>query len=165
MDYYQGVVVDYLRADRAVFVNTECCIQLNAGPGPDKGGTYWYCDAVAIDFRNHEIFLCETSYAEKLGALIERLRKWSASWEGVCTALVRDCKVPENWPIRPWLFVPQRSVESLAECLQQLKSADGSAIFRPRITSLESVQPWKFHDWNHQDKDTDKSEVPESMRS
>jgi hypothetical protein len=29
MDYYQGVVVEYLRADRSVFVNTECCIELN----------------------------------------------------------------------------------------------------------------------------------------
>lgn len=28
MDYYQGVVLDYVRADRAVFVNPECCIQL-----------------------------------------------------------------------------------------------------------------------------------------
>ena len=29
MNYYESVVIDYLRADRALFVNTECCIQLN----------------------------------------------------------------------------------------------------------------------------------------
>ncbi len=34
MDYYEGVVIDYLRADRAVFVNTECCIQIKEGPAP-----------------------------------------------------------------------------------------------------------------------------------
>jgi hypothetical protein len=27
-DFYQGVVLDYLRADRAVLINSECCIQL-----------------------------------------------------------------------------------------------------------------------------------------
>src|SRR5260370_37487114 len=26
MNYYENVVIDYLRADRAIFVNTECCI-------------------------------------------------------------------------------------------------------------------------------------------
>ena len=29
MNYYESVVIDYLRADRAIFVNTEYCIQLN----------------------------------------------------------------------------------------------------------------------------------------
>ncbi len=29
MDYYESIVVSYLRADRALFVNTECCIQLS----------------------------------------------------------------------------------------------------------------------------------------
>jgi hypothetical protein len=42
MDYFQGVVTDYLRANRATFVNTECCIQLNPGPNPDTGGPHWY---------------------------------------------------------------------------------------------------------------------------
>ncbi len=47
MDYYQGVVTDYLRADRAMFVNTECCIQLDEGNNPDAfPGRHWYCDAV-----------------------------------------------------------------------------------------------------------------------
>ena len=57
MDYYQGVVTDYLRADRAIFVNTECCIQLQASPNPDSSGPHWYCDAVAADFRSNTIFL------------------------------------------------------------------------------------------------------------
>jgi glutamate synthase domain-containing protein 2 len=37
MDYYQSVVVHYLRADRALFVNTECCIQLNQSKNPEVG--------------------------------------------------------------------------------------------------------------------------------
>jgi hypothetical protein len=31
MDYYEGVVIDYLRADRALFVNTEYCIRISPG--------------------------------------------------------------------------------------------------------------------------------------
>jgi hypothetical protein len=50
MNYYESVVVDYLRADRAIFVNTECCIQLNEAVNPDNSGPHWYCDAVAVDF-------------------------------------------------------------------------------------------------------------------
>jgi hypothetical protein len=48
MPYYQDVVVEYLRENRAIFLNTECCIQLNEG-NPDTSGTHWYCDVLAID--------------------------------------------------------------------------------------------------------------------
>jgi hypothetical protein len=42
MDYFQGVVTEYLRADRTIFVNTECLIQLDGGDPPGKG-RHWYC--------------------------------------------------------------------------------------------------------------------------
>lgn len=60
----QGVVVEHFRADRSVFVNTECCVQLNPQKNPDTGGLHWYCDAVAIDFGAKPVptvFLCEVS--------------------------------------------------------------------------------------------------------
>jgi len=34
MEYFQDVVSEYLRANRATFIDTECCIQLNSG-NPD----------------------------------------------------------------------------------------------------------------------------------
>ncbi len=74
MDYYESVVIDYLRADRAIFVNTEYCIQVNPGTNPDKSGAHWYCDAVALNFRWKEILLCEISYSVNLGALAKRLK-------------------------------------------------------------------------------------------
>ena len=46
MDYFEGVVTDYLSADRAMFVNPQCRIQLNAGDTPNKG-EHWYCDILA----------------------------------------------------------------------------------------------------------------------
>jgi hypothetical protein len=93
VDYYQGVVIDYLRANRAVFVNSECCIQLNAGQNPDSSGPHWFCDAVAVDFEKHGIFLCEISYAKALGAFNEETRhmepvlgpKSKTLWYGIAT--------------------------------------------------------------------------------
>ena len=34
MDYFETVVIEYLRADRAPFVNTQYCIQINEGENP-----------------------------------------------------------------------------------------------------------------------------------
>jgi hypothetical protein len=45
-----------------------------------------------------------------------------------------------------------------------MKGADGTTAFKPRITPLESVQPWHYRSWNHRDSETVKSVVPEAMR-
>ena len=74
MDYYQNVVIDYLRADRAVFVNTECCVQINAAENPDTSGPHWYCDAIACDFRAEQVYLCEITYSD-LAALGKKLAR------------------------------------------------------------------------------------------
>lgn len=49
MDNCESLVLEYLRADRSVFVNTQCCIQLFDSPNPDKSGPHWYCDLVLRD--------------------------------------------------------------------------------------------------------------------
>jgi hypothetical protein len=96
MNYYESVVIDYLRADRALFVNTECCIQLNEADNPDSSGPHWYCDAVAADFRSQKVFLCEISYATGLTALLKRIKGWQENWYGVCGALLRDSFLPKD---------------------------------------------------------------------
>lgn len=169
MDYYQGIVTDYLRADRSVFVNTECCIQIEASPDPDTNGKHWFCDIAAVDLRSKPtptMFLCEVSYAQKLAALTRRLKQWAEHWDDVHAALKRDCNIPDDWPVRPWLFVPQALVKCLVDKLAPITRPDGTPVFKPRITTLESVQPWNFPDWNHRDCETDKSDtdIPEAMR-
>jgi len=77
--YFQEIVTEYLRADRAMFVNTECLIQLNPGDVVSKG-THWYCDAVAVNFRESAVYLCEVTYSTSLSALIGRLQAWSSNW-------------------------------------------------------------------------------------
>lgn len=174
VDYYQGVVLDYLRTDRAVFVNPECCIQLKEGKTPAKN-EHWYCDAVAVDFGGKPlkpptptVFLCEVSYAKGLASLKGRLKQWAEHWDGVCEAVRRECSIPKEglcWPVRPWLFVPQESVEKLVERVNLMTGPDGNPAFRPRITTLESIQPWHRTSWLHRDCDMDKSKsgIPEEM--
>ncbi len=115
MDYYESVMVHYLSSDRAIFVNSECCIQLNQGGNPDTSGPHWYCDSVAADLRNKTIFLCEVSYSKGLSSLTKRLGEWHSDWEKVCYALIRDSCLDKDWPVRPWLFVPEQFVPLLLQ--------------------------------------------------
>jgi hypothetical protein len=135
VNYYETVVMDYLRADRAIFVNTEFCIQLNKAVNPDNSGPHWYCDAVALDFRCKQIFLCEISYAANLGGLISRLKGWNANWAGVRCALARDCFLAKQWPITPWLFVPGGRVDFLKKRLAEIANGQ-QPTFVPKITAL-----------------------------
>ena len=160
MDFYQNVVVDYLRADRSVFVNTECCIQLNQSHNPDKSGPHWYCDAVAVDFQRSEVFLCEVSYADQLAALKKRLEDWNHHWSGVIEALERDSHIPQGWQVRVWLFVPAKLIPKLVSILKKFDNVDGPFQWKARITPLERVQPWLYSSWDHQDCNTAKEEVP-----
>ncbi|MGC2108217.1 MAG: hypothetical protein WA655_01790 [Candidatus Korobacteraceae bacterium] len=146
MDYYQNVVIDYLRADRAVFVNTECCVQTNQAHNPDSSGPHWYCDAVAADFRSKVIFLCEISYSVQLADLTKRLKDWHKNWDEVRHALARENFLPD-WPVRVWLFVPEHLTPLLLERLDRIGNGQPLKL-APRITPLEMVQPWHYCSWD-----------------
>ena len=70
-DFFQGVVAEYLRADRGVFVNPEILLQLEPGASPKKG-RFWYCDLMAVSLREKMVYLCEVTYATSASAL----NKW-----------------------------------------------------------------------------------------
>ena len=164
MNYYESVVIDYLRADRSIFVNTECCIQLNEADNPDCSGPHWYCDAVIADFRSKCIFLAEISYGAQLADMTRRLKGWHDNWAGVCHALARDSFLLPEWPVRPWLFVPEQLVPLLLKRVSQV--AEGAApSFVPRITTLEMVQPWRYRSWNRVGEAEKPMTVPAAMRN
>jgi hypothetical protein len=152
MDYYQGVVVEYLRATRTRFVNTECLIQLVDGDVPDKG-LHWYCDAVVVDLHvdaqnfTPSVYLCEISYSKTMGALLSRLAAWDKHWRDIKAALVHDCAVDRVWPVRPWVFIPEAR-RGLIEKRFPVEPSDPEAMPSPRITSLEEIAPWKYRSWN-----------------
>ena len=51
MDYFQGVVLEYLRADRACFVNPEFWIRGNEISPHEK--PHWFVDLVALHVRSY----------------------------------------------------------------------------------------------------------------
>jgi hypothetical protein len=100
-----------------------------------------------------------------LTSLADRLGDWLRNWPLVCIALRRDSFVPHEWPVRPWLFVPERLVGVLLRRLEKIGGADGMAVVAPRITPLEMVQPWRYSSWNRIGEETKPAAVPESMRA
>ncbi|MEQ5844428.1 hypothetical protein N0A02_33780 (plasmid) [Paraburkholderia acidicola] len=151
MDYYQGIVTEYLRADRAMFVNTECCIQLNPGANPDRSGPHWYCDAVAINLRDRQVFLCEISFSSSLSDLGKRLNAWHSNWQALRLALARDLYIDPSWPVTPWAFVPQELFPTLGRRLASTYASEATLTEQmsyPKVTALEEVVPWKYRSWN-----------------
>jgi hypothetical protein len=88
MDHFQGVVTEYLRAKRSRFVNTEYMI--NVDPEGQRKNRHWYCDAIAIDFEDSTVQLCEITYSKTLQSLMARLQLSCNYWPELVSALRRD---------------------------------------------------------------------------
>ena len=148
MDYFQGVVTEYLVADRASFVNTELLLQLDAG-NPEKG-RHWYCDAAAVNFREKTLFLCEVTYSKSMAALARRFLSWNENWCELRTAISRDCGIPRDWIVQPWAFVPKAYSDILKSKIGEIpKSMPTPDVMPyPRITHLELVVPWEYVTWD-----------------
>lgn len=148
MDYFQGVVTEYLRANRSTFVNTEYLIQLDEGT-PLKS-RHWYCDALIVNFECSTVYLCEITYSKTMSALLGRLQAWAVNWEGVCAAIVRDSKLNGAWNFQPWVFIPEDSKGLLLRKLGLSSSSDlsRSTMPSPVISTLESVAPWNYCSWD-----------------
>ena len=159
MDHYKIVVMDYLQSDRAVFLNRECCLELDEAVSPEKTRQHCSCDAVAIDLRHGAVYLCDAALHEKLQSLMRKLSAWTKDWDSIKAALQRNCKVPANWRVHVWLFVPNDSIELLEEKLEQLRQTVG-ARFKVKLTALEDVQPWRFSRWERREEawETNKEE-------
>ena len=148
MDYFQGVVSEYLIADRTVFINTELLIQLDQNESIK--GRHWYCDAAAVSFHEETLFLCEVTYSKSMAALAKRFLAWDKHWSALRTAIIRDCGIPPAWSIQPWAFIPEKYCEALKSRIIIL-TEDGraeDAMPYPRITYLESVVPWNYITWD-----------------
>jgi hypothetical protein len=78
MDFFQGAVEDYLRADRASFNNSEFYLQRSETY--ETGKTNWHVDVLNVNFRDHTAYLCEITYARNPAALRKRLHAWAQNW-------------------------------------------------------------------------------------
>ncbi len=144
MDYFQGVVIEYLRAKRSVFVNTEFLISLDEGQL--KKGRHWYCDSVAVDMKEKSISLCEITYSANAHALISRLANWSCCWRELADSIRRDSGVPPEWTVRPWIFLPRKYEEVFRSKFALFSKPSNAEIQMPYplITHLESTLPWEY---------------------
>ncbi|MBU2676472.1 MAG: hypothetical protein KJP16_05260 [Gammaproteobacteria bacterium] len=148
MDYFQGVVTEYLVADRAAFVNSELLIQLDLDE--PKKGRHWYCDAAAVDIREETLYLCEVTYSKSMTGLSRRLLAWDEHWKELRNALARDCGIPESWQVQPWAFIPKGYDEALKSRIAPLSGIErgADAMPYPLITFLENVVPWNYVTWD-----------------
>lgn len=145
MDYFQGVVTEYLQEKLSLFVKTECCISLDKD-GKLLKGRHWFCDAVAVDFRNKTIYLCEVTYSKSLQALIVRLKAWNNHWSSLCDAIQRDYSVPDDWTVQPWVFIPNELRGNLSSKLVAIgiNPQTPNPMPYPKVMDLEEVVPWKL---------------------
>lgn len=147
MDYFQGVVAEYLQADRGMFVNPEILLQLDVGKIPRKG-RYWYCDLMAVSLKERAVYLCEVTYAENVAALARRLSAWQVHWPELCASIGRDCGVDPSWRVRPWVFIPESRRIVYDQRLSAFEFGNTAGMPKPTVTALEDVLPWKYCAWD-----------------
>ena len=168
MSQYESVVIEYLRADRSLFLNLGCFIETPGAENPARVGPYyWSFPIVAADFHKEAILLCEVSYGQALGGLYKRIEGWSNHWHQLCEALGRELNIPKTWSIRPWLFVPDDSIPKVVKKIDGVRSANpGVALFPdPIITPLEMVQPWKYNSSTRNGEKSKPDTIPHAMKS
>ena len=164
MSYYQEIVAEYLRADRSIFMNHEFTIQLEHGVAQPKKCTSWISDIVAVDFRNRTVFLCEVTYSQTLSALIKRLKCWSDNWPDIVRALRRDSCVPDDFIVRPWVFIPESLIGLFVKKFQASRAEFEKKV--PLITPLEMTAPWEYSTWNRcGEKSKAKYPIPLEMQA
>jgi hypothetical protein len=91
-----------------------------------------------VNLREKAVYLCEISYSKGLSALVDRLRAWDKNWQEFCGALRRDCSIPLDWPITPWIFIPEDRWPTLEKKLKIER------LPHPRVTYLEKIAPWTY---------------------
>ena len=156
MDYYQNVVGEYLRANRSMFINPEFFLSLDEGK--EIKGRTWYIDLLVADFAMKRLLLCEVSYEKALSKLHERLRNWSMHWTEIEKAIKRDSKMPNDWSVRPWLFLPEAQLGKFLAKLTYFP-------VKPLITPLEMTVPWSFCTWDRLSEGPKPSIIPADMQT
>ena len=119
-------VESYLRSQEALFLSSDCPLQLSAGEASS------FVDMLAVDFSNKTVWLCVGG-----NEVMKTLRLWQTHWPQVQMALWRDHKIPIGFEIRPWGFVEQAQKLSYDSAFSH-SEMDGH-MPNPRFTKLEDL--------------------------
>ena len=95
-------------------------------------------------------------------ALQKRLTEWTKNWKQLEMALQRDSSLPANWPVRPWLFVPERCITKVVAILTRIDSTE-DANLKPKITTLEMTPPWLYKTWDRTKETQKPISIPVDM--
>jgi hypothetical protein len=144
MDYFQGVVAEYLRADRACFINPEFWLRGNADQKNAYQKPHWFVDVLAIHMRHKCAYLCEVTYAKRPTALLERLRSWRDHWGVLRQTLSEDTVIPTDWNVKPWVFAPDIVLKPIEDPIRAMHPT-------ARLTALEEILPWLYCNWDRKD--------------
>jgi hypothetical protein len=139
--HFQNIVLDYLRADRSMFLNARGLVHQDPSNPPDPAGRQWYCDVIAVNFKQEAVYLCEVIQSSAADSLSRRLRVWSKDWPALRKGLAGGSAVPADWAVTPWLFIPRALHPQVTRFLDDLS---GSEMPPPRITFLEDVISWLY---------------------
>jgi hypothetical protein len=138
MDYYQGIVADFLITRQSCFVSSEFLIDLSKGAAQTKGRSWWV-DILAVDFKHKTIFLCEVSYSKTLAALAKRLQQWSDNWIEIRDTLFLLTSIPSDWTVRVRIFTPNELRDVYERQMKTLSAPPFDLQWEP----LEEVVPWR----------------------
>lgn len=153
MDYYQGVVREFLQTDRSMFVNEELIIDLdydgNRPQGKNAKGRHWICDLAAINQREKVMYQGEVTTNKSLSSLIQRFTSWSKIWPLLVESLIRDSHLDIEWEVLPWAFIPKESSDLFYKRMGMIENISNKPkqMPLPKVTCLEDVVPWKSNGW------------------
>jgi hypothetical protein len=131
--HHQEIVVQYLCADPSVFVSEEYLVEWGAG----KGQSIWV-DAVAVDLREHAVYLVEITSDPNARAIIKKLNHdYAEMLPTIRRAMLGGLGLPDTWGIRPWLFLRERAAAKVIASIPR-------AVV-PKITFLHTTAwEWEY---------------------
>ena len=153
MDYYQGVVREFLQTDRSMFVNEELIIDLDYDEkrpqGKNAKGRHWICDLAAISQRERTMYLGEVTFNKSLQSLLKRFENWAKVWPELVDSLVRDSGLDRAWKVVPWAFIPEASRDLFDSRIAMMEKVGSGSddMPSPKVTYLEDCVPWKHKEW------------------
>ncbi len=134
ISYHQEIVVQYLSSDPRLFISEEYYV----GWGKEAKGEHIWVDVVAVDICNKEVFLVEITSDPYARQIIKKLNlTYSTMLPTVRTAMLGGLGLPDDWSIRPWIFVRREAVSKI------LDKIDSHLV--PKITHLEmTAWEWEY---------------------
>ena len=161
---FENVPLNYLRANRGIFINAQYCLQLDDVKNPDtQKGRHWYVDAVAYEPGARRAFLCEFTFSQNLEALKKKMVAWAQVWKEIECAVHRDSGISDGCKLRPWIFIPENHIPKIIPVAKKTGFDGNSPLPILKLTALEDTLPWRYDFWKRPDE-IENQKIPVKFR-